>query len=755
MRGLETIHERPNHRRGRGGGSRCGRNRFAAAARVSHYIFPADFAAIYDLASAYQQGINGAGQTIAIISRARVYLPDIENFQTLAGLPAKDPTIIVPPGGSDPGAALSSGGSPSGRPARSDYRCFACHRRARPGRTIDLVADNGSPTENGLAVAALYVVDAANLRSRTWDEHQFQHLWRGSAGQSGVDFYNDIYSQAVAEGISVFAISGDSGVDGCLPYFSTPPASQVASPNYICVSSYDTCVGGTQFADTSNPTQFWRTSNTSAFESAIGYIPEGAWNEPLNGAGNPQTAASGGGVSQFIPTPSWQRGNGVPGTAGRYTPDVSFSASAHDGYFACLAAAGSPCVRDSSGNFMFEYFFGTSASTPNMAGVAALLGQKFGGPQGNLNPRLYALAADIRAEACGEHGDADDRTWLAAFRIATSPCRACTATTPTPGPSGLSGSLTGYLVGVGYDRGDRTRLDRRRQSAGELERGANGRRESRSIRHHRFLVRPGDERAGIRSQRHPGFKWTRPGFLFRRMVHLRCHCCGRAPLVRRARQCEQHRWACRATRFYDVEGGNFDAPPRVGAHAVLGTATFSLSDCSTGIFTYQFTNGSGRAGTIPLTRIAPNVTCAASGDNGAPHSDYLLSGSWYNPATSGQGFLIDINPDINLFSSAWYTFILNGASVGGAASQNWFTLQSASFVNGATSLPGIAIIETSGGAFDNPAHVTRAQVGTANIVFHSCTTLSLTYTFNGGANAGLSGSIDLQRIIAAPAGCSL
>ena len=353
VRGLETIHERPNVGAAAAveadaGGSFCG------SGACSHYIFPADFAAIYDLASAYQQGINGAGQTIAIIGRARVYLPDIENFQTLAGLPVKDPTIIVPPGGSDPGAALSSGGSPSEDQLEATIDVSRAIGVA-PGATIDLVASGGSSTENGLAVAAQYVVDTEPLIAHVMNISF--GACEGSAGQSGVDFYNDIYSQAVAEGISVFAISGDSGVDGCLPYFSTPPASQVASPNYICVSSYDTCVGGTQFADTSNPTQYWRTSNTSAFESAIGYIPEGAWNEPLNGAGNPQTAASGGGVSQFIPTPSWQRGKacrerpaGIRRTcpsAHRRMTDISH-VSPRPEVRACATAAAISCSNISS-----------------------------------------------------------------------------------------------------------------------------------------------------------------------------------------------------------------------------------------------------------------------------------------------------------------------------------------------------------------------------------------------------------------------
>ena len=139
----------------------------------------------------------------------------------------------------------------------------------------------------------------------------------------------------------MFVSSGDSAAAGCDTAFTTPPATQILSPNSICASSYATCVGGTEFADAANPSQYWSSTNGHGFESALGYIPEGAWNEPLNGNSQPQVAGTGGGVSAFIATPSYQTGTGVPAArTGRYTPDVAFSASDHDGYFGCLAAGG-------------------------------------------------------------------------------------------------------------------------------------------------------------------------------------------------------------------------------------------------------------------------------------------------------------------------------------------------------------------------------------------------------------------------------
>ena len=51
-------------------------------------------------------------------------------------------------------------------------------------------------------------------------------------------------------------------------------------------------------------------------------------------------------------------------------------------------------MDDATGHFQFTSFCGTSASTPGMAGVAALLDDLVGAPQGNLNPQIYEVAAN-------------------------------------------------------------------------------------------------------------------------------------------------------------------------------------------------------------------------------------------------------------------------------------------------------------------------------------------------------------------------
>ncbi len=407
----------------------------------SHYLFPADFATIYNVNVG---NITGAGQTIAIIGISRVYDTDITNFQTLSGLATKTETVIIPPNGVDPGPAETAPPA-SGTPPPGQVEATLDVTRATsiaPGATIDLVISGNTATGSGLDLATEYVVDTSPV---------FAHVMslsfggcEATNGQAGVNFFDALFSAAAAEGISVFVSSGDSGAAGCDAHFTTPPASQILSPNFICSSSHATCVGGTEFADFNVAGQYWAsTNNATTRGSALSYIPEGAWNEPLNSSNQPQVAGTGGGVSAYIPTPSWQTGTGVPGTQGRYTPDVAFNASEHDAYFGCMAAYGA--CGPQGGSFYFVALSGTSAAAPDMAGIAALLNQKMGSAQGNLNPNLYRLAATPSNNVFHD------------VTVASSAVSPCTITTPsmcnnsTPGPAGLTGGLSGYAVGTGYD----------------------------------------------------------------------------------------------------------------------------------------------------------------------------------------------------------------------------------------------------------------------------------------------------------------
>lgn len=207
-------------------------------------------------------------------------------------------------------------------------------------------------------------------------------------------------------------------------------------------------------------------------------------------------------------------------------------------------------------------------------------------------------------------------------------------------------------------------------------------------------------------------------------------------------------------------GGNFAAAPIINSgngQNVVGHATINFTDCTHGYLSYSFTDGSSRVGNIPLQRLDNNVTCNPTNGagNGTPPGKFLLSGAWYTPSTSGQGLLFDINPVQNIAVAAWYTYAPNGQAVGGGASQRWYTLQIANADVGTTPLTNIGIYSAQGGTFDVPGGVTTPQVGSASIAFNNCNSMVLNYTFTSGTNAGLSGTLNLQRPGPVPAGCSL
>ena len=203
--------------------------------------------------------------------------------------------------------------------------------------------------------------------------------------------------------------------------------------------------------------------------------------------------------------------------------------------------------------------------------------------------------------------------------------------------------------------------------------------------------------------------------------------------------------------IYQNTGGNFNAPPVTTAQPV-GTATLSFDTCSSGQLSYSFTDGTGRTGSIPLTRLTQNVTCSTTTAR-PTNADFALSGNWFDKATSGQGFTAEVNPNSGAFFAAWYTYMPNGTTAG-AAGQRWYTAQGA-FTPGMRSIP-VTIYETTGGMFDTPTPPGQqtVPVGSGTMAFQSCSSATFSYNFTGGSSNGLSGTITLSRVGPVPPGCT-
>jgi hypothetical protein len=198
--------------------------------------------------------------------------------------------------------------------------------------------------------------------------------------------------------------------------------------------------------------------------------------------------------------------------------------------------------------------------------------------------------------------------------------------------------------------------------------------------------------------------------------------------------------------IYQNVGGNFDAPPATAAMAV-GHATMSFADCMNGQIGYTFADGTGRSGTIPLTRLTQNVSCG----NTVASGDFGLSGNWFDATKSGQGIVVELNPTSKAMFLAWYTYAVGGQSQG-AAGQRWYT-GLASYTPGARTIP-FTLRETTGGLFNqSPPVPATAQVGSGTLTFSSCTAATLVFSFTGGSNSGQAGTIALTRVGPTPTSC--
>ena len=206
-------------------------------------------------------------------------------------------------------------------------------------------------------------------------------------------------------------------------------------------------------------------------------------------------------------------------------------------------------------------------------------------------------------------------------------------------------------------------------------------------------------------------------------------------------------------------GGNFNAGPGTTPAPEVGSAVLTFYDCGHAALEYQLDDG--RKGTIAYQRIDQPTACSSAvpappfvsgaGNRPAHYNDVLHGGAWYNQATSGQGLYIDLVPAQMAFVATWFTYAPQGSAGAGVDRQRWFLMASTGYTPGDLSLHDLQIMQVTGGSFDQPGGIDAQAVGTADIDFHSCTSMTLNYRFDKGEFSGLSGSIDESPIAGNPA----
>jgi kumamolisin len=309
-----------------------------AAAAPASYTPP-------QVAQAYQfpSTASGAGQTIGIIELGGGYRQaDLTAYFQTLGLDAPAITAVsVDKGKNAPTTASSADGE-----VMLDIEVAAS---VAPGASVAVYFTPN--TDQGFIDAITTAVhDTANKPS------VISISWGGPESSwtaQSMTALDAACQSAAALGVTITVAAGDNGsTDGGTGNNVDFPAS---SPHVLAC-------GGTTL-DANGAT----------------IVSEVVWNELANGEG-----ATGGGVSNVFPLPSWQANSNVPApstsTGGRGVPDVAGDADPTTGY--TIRVDGETSVIG-----------GTSAVAPLWAGLVAVANQQLGTQVGFIQPAIYAAKA--------------------------------------------------------------------------------------------------------------------------------------------------------------------------------------------------------------------------------------------------------------------------------------------------------------------------------------------------------------------------
>ena len=322
---------------------------------------PAQAWAAYDLGPLLRAGINGKGQTIAVVDPfgSPTIAHDAAVFDKRFGLPPLSLRVIQPAGVVPRYRAAEAR---TGAAGETTLDVEWAHAMA-PGAKILLVETPDAEIEGRSGFPQIIKAEKYVVR------HHLADVISQSFGATEPTFQSSAVIEALRGAyrlaakpdyrVTVVASTGDSGAAGMTystrNFFTTPEVSWPASDPLV------TAVGGTQLAPPSGATPPG---------------PGQAW------------SGSGGGRSAVFTRPAYQ--SSVAGIVGRQRgiPDISMDAS-------CASAA---AVYGNNGSYpaqppSWSTACGTSLAAPMFAGIVALAAQQAGHTLGAINPALYRMAA--------------------------------------------------------------------------------------------------------------------------------------------------------------------------------------------------------------------------------------------------------------------------------------------------------------------------------------------------------------------------
>ena len=240
-------------------------------------LAPDDLAAIYDLKRLYSAGIDGTGQSLAVIGQTGIRLSDIQTFRTRFNLPANTPQVML--FGPDPGVLASDLAE------------------------ADLDLEWSGAVARNATILYIYSSDVYTSAQYAIDQKVAPVI---SFSYGLCESYDSIAAQGIAqqgnaEGITWVAPSGDAGAVACDETDATPQAT--LGPTVLSPASLPeiTAVGGTEFTDTGG--SYWSVGNDQNGASALSYVPEKAWND-FSPVGTLAVFGTGGGPSARFVKPA-------------------------------------------------------------------------------------------------------------------------------------------------------------------------------------------------------------------------------------------------------------------------------------------------------------------------------------------------------------------------------------------------------------------------------------------------------------------
>ncbi|MGC8471891.1 MAG: S53 family peptidase [Acidimicrobiales bacterium] len=339
---------------------------------------PAQIETAYDELPLLAKGIDGRGQTIAIVDSfgSPTIRTDLAVFDARFHLPAPPSLDVIQPAGPVP-RYNSATTTMVGWAGETTLDVEWAHAVA-PGASLLLVETPVSETEGAtgfpqIVAAENYVIDhhLGDVISQSFGANEKTFTSVGT-----IQSLRSAFVAAAAAGVTVVASTGDTGVSD----YSTATGKSFSTVPTVTWPASDplvTAVGGTQLSlnaagQRTAPDQVWNDS----------YDPVA--NRFVFGTAKPHPDASGGGLSSVFSRPSYQAGVAQVVGDHRGIPDISMSAAC-SGLVDTYQSFPGPTPPG------WYYVCGTSESAPLFAGIVALADQEADHGLGLINPALYAM----------------------------------------------------------------------------------------------------------------------------------------------------------------------------------------------------------------------------------------------------------------------------------------------------------------------------------------------------------------------------